>query len=80
MDQGAWEQSVDSHKVSTLIVHDAGLIVFNETQSFADSPNANDSIDSAREKLARAVINGDDTADASEPVTPQAVVDGLMKN
>ena len=29
---------------------------------------------------AGAVINGEDTADGSEPVTPQAVVDGLMKS
>jgi hypothetical protein len=28
---------------------------------------------------AGAVINGEDTADAGEPMTPQAVVDGLMK-
>ena len=29
---------------------------------------------------AGAVINGENTADAGEPVTPQAVVDALMKN
>ena len=29
---------------------------------------------------AGAVINGEDTADASDPMTPQAVVDELMKN
>ncbi len=29
---------------------------------------------------AGAVINGEDTADTGEPATPQAVVDGLMKN
>ena len=29
---------------------------------------------------AGAVINGEDTADAGEPVTPQAVVDRLMKS
>jgi hypothetical protein len=33
-----------------------------------------------RPLVARAVINGEDTADGSELATPQAVVDGLMKS
>ena len=59
LDQTAWEKSVDSHKVNTLTVHDVGLIVFNETQSFTDRDSANDTIDAAREKLAHAIMNGD---------------------
>jgi hypothetical protein len=47
VDQTQWEKSVDSQKVNTLTVKDVGLIVFNETQSFTDHDNANDTIDAA---------------------------------
>ena len=55
-----WERSADSHKVNTLTVKDVGHIVFNEMQSYADSDNSNDSLASAREKIAHTVINADD--------------------
>jgi hypothetical protein len=69
VDQTAWERSVDHHKVNTLTVHDAGLIVFNETQPFSDTDSANESIDAAREKVAHAVINGDEKLGLKRPRT-----------
>jgi hypothetical protein len=69
VDQTQWERSVDSHKVNTLTVHDVGLIVFNETQSFTDSNKANDTIDLVREKLAHAVMNGDEQFGRKRPAT-----------
>jgi len=69
LDQDAWERSVDNRKVNTLTVREVGLIVFNETQSFSDSPDANDTINSAREKLAHAVMNGDLEKGKARPVT-----------
>ena len=50
---------MESHKVNKLTVRDVGRIVFNETKSFTDSDTANDTIDRAREKVAHAVMNGD---------------------
>jgi hypothetical protein len=71
---------MDHHKVNTLTVHDVGLIVFNETQPFSDNPDANDSIDSAREKIAHTVINADNKfgaqrnhlARTASPIEPSA--------
>ena len=59
VDRTNWEHSVDVHRVKTLTVHDVGLIVFQEMKSHADSDRANESLSSAREKVAHAVINAD---------------------
>lgn len=40
-------------------VHDLGLWVFQETKSYSDRPDSNDPIDSAREKMAWVIMNGD---------------------
>lgn len=73
VDQTQWEKSVDSQKVNTLTVKDVGLIVFNETQSFTDHDNANDTISAAREKLAHAIMNGDSQLGQKRPTTVGAV-------
>ena len=73
VDQTQWEKSVDSQKVNTLTVKDVGLIVFNETQSFTDHDNANDTINAAREKLAHAIMNGDAQLGKKRPSTVGAV-------
>jgi hypothetical protein len=73
VDQTAWERSVDSKKVNTLTVHDVGLIVFNETQSFSDSPDANETIGGAREKVAHAVMNGDLELGKTRPRTARPI-------
>jgi hypothetical protein len=60
VDETAWAKSVERARVSNQMrVHDLGLIVVNETQSFTDRPDSNEPIDMARQKLARAVINAD---------------------
>lgn len=59
VDRSNWEHSVDSHKINTLTARDVGLIVFDETRSFTDRDNANDSLSAAREKLAHTVMNAD---------------------
>ena len=59
VDQTQWEQSVNGHKVNKLTVRDVGLIVFNEMQSYKDTDSANESISSARQKVAHAIINAD---------------------
>ena len=59
-DQSAWEKSVERAKISDhLTVRDLGLIVFNETQSYSDRPGSNEPIAAAREKMAHAIMNGD---------------------
>jgi hypothetical protein len=73
VDQTAWEESVDSHKVNKLIVYEVGLIVFNEAQSASGSDSANDTIDGAFEKLAHVVINGDEKFGLKRPVTAGAI-------
>ena len=42
-----------------LRVHDLGLIVFNESQSYSDRSDSNEPIVVARQKMAHAIINGD---------------------
>jgi hypothetical protein len=69
VDQTAWEQSVNAHRVNALTVHDVGLIVFNEAQSFTDSDKANDIIGGARQMLAHAMINGDSQFGRKRPIT-----------
>ena len=64
-----WEHSVDQHKVNTLTVRDIGLIVFNETRSFTDRDNANDSLSTAREKLAHTIMNADLKLGKARPST-----------
>jgi hypothetical protein len=61
VDQGAWEKSVEQAKVSDSLgsVHDLGLIIFNETQSYSDRPDSNEPLDTAREKMAHAITNAD---------------------
>ena len=60
VNQGAWEESVEQKKLKDLTVHDVGLIVFNESQSYSDRPDSNEPIDAAREKMAHVLISGDD--------------------
>jgi hypothetical protein len=61
VDQSAWEKSVEQAKISDPLgsVHDLGLIVFNETQSYSDRPDSNEPIDTAREKMAHSIMNAD---------------------
>ncbi len=60
VNQGAWDQSVEEYKLKNLTVHDVGLIVFNESRSFSERPDSNESNDAAREKMAHVILNGDD--------------------
>ncbi len=73
VDQTAWEQSVEAHKVDTLTVHDVGLIVFNEMQSFTDSDKANDTIGGGRQKVAHALINADSQLGSGRPKTARPI-------
>jgi hypothetical protein len=61
VDQSAWEKSVEQAKVSDSLgtVHDLGLILFNETQSYSDRPDSNEPLDVARLKMAHSIINAD---------------------
>ena len=60
VDQSAWEKSVEQAKISDSLgtVHDLGLRIFGETQSFSDRPDSNEPIDLAREKMAWTIMNG----------------------
>jgi hypothetical protein len=62
IDQSAWDRNIEQTQISPSLgtVHDLGLIVFGETQSYSDRPDSNEPIEMAREKLAHAVINGDE--------------------
>ena len=61
VDESAWAKSVERARISDqLRVHDIGLIVFGETQSYSDRPDSNEPIVIARQKLAHTVINADD--------------------
>src|SRR5689334_14581304 len=59
VDQSAWEKSVEQAQISDSLgtVHDLGLRIFGETQSFSDRPDSNEPIDLAREKMAWTIIN-----------------------
>lgn len=61
VNQSAWEKSVEQAKISDSLgtVHDLGLIVFNETQSYSDRADSNEPIGTAREKMAHSIINAD---------------------
>jgi len=61
VNQSAWEKTVEQAKITDSLgtVHDLGLRVFNETQSFSDRPDSNEPIDLAREKLAWSIMNAD---------------------
>lgn len=61
VNQVGWEKSVEQAKISDSLgsVHDLGLIIFNETQSYSDRPDSNEPLDVAREKLGHAVMNAD---------------------
>jgi hypothetical protein len=82
VDQSAWEKSVEQAKVSDSLgtVHDLGLIVFNETQSYSDRPDSNEPLGTAREKMAHSIINADQKYGASRqrlastasPIEPSA--------
>ena len=83
IDEGAWAKSVDQARISDhLTVHDLGLIVFNESQSYSDRPDSNEPIDGAREKMANSVINADrkfgqdrqQKASTALPIEPSANV------
>lgn len=54
VNQAAWEKSVEQAKISDSLgtVHDLGLMVFNETQSYSDRPDSNEPLNTAREKMA----------------------------
>ena len=73
VDQTTWEKSVELHKLNTLTVLDVGRIVFNETQSFTNSDNANDTIGAAREKVAHAIMNGDQRLGRNRPATAHPI-------
>jgi hypothetical protein len=61
VDQSAWEKSVEQARISDNLgtVHDLGLIVFNESQSYSNRPDSNEPIDVARQKMAHSVMNAD---------------------
>jgi hypothetical protein len=61
VNQVAWEKSVEQAKISDSLgsVHDLGLIIFDETQSYSDRPDSNEPLDVAREKLGYAIMNAD---------------------
>jgi len=61
VNQSAWEKSIEQAKMSDSLgtVHDLGLRIFNETQSYSDRPDANEPLDTAREKMAWVILNGD---------------------
>jgi hypothetical protein len=61
VDQSAWEKSLEQAKASDHLgtVHDLGLRVFNETQSYSDRPDSSEPLDVAREKMAHVIMNGD---------------------
>ena len=61
VEQSAWEKSVEQAKISDSSgsVHDLGLIVFNETQSYSDREDSNEPLDTAREKMAHSIMNAD---------------------
>jgi len=60
VDESAWAKSVERARISNqLRVHDLGLIVFNESQSYTDRPDSNEPMDVARQQMAHSIINAD---------------------
>jgi hypothetical protein len=82
VNQSAWEKSVEQARISDSLgaVHDLGLIVFNETQSYSDRPDSNEPLDVAREKMAHSIMNADQKygadrqrlAGTASPIEPSA--------
>ena len=62
VNQRAWDSNVELTHISDSLgtVHDLGLIVFGETQSYSDRPDSNEPIETAREEMAHTVINADE--------------------
>jgi hypothetical protein len=62
VDQSAWDRNVEQTHISDSLgtVHDLGLIIFGETQSYTDRPDSNKPIETAREEMAHAIINADE--------------------
>ena len=61
VDETAWAKNVQRARISPqLNVHELGLIVFGETQSYSDRPDSNEPIVMGRQKLAHTIINADD--------------------
>jgi hypothetical protein len=59
VDERAWARNVEQVRVSPdMTVRDIGLSVYGETRSFTDLPGSNESIHSAREKVAHVILNG----------------------
>lgn len=80
IEPSAWRQAVEeTHVVPGLTVHDIGLSVFGETRSFRDRPGSNEPPDTARQKVAHAIINdaelsvrtGNPRKPVHAPVEPQ---------
>jgi hypothetical protein len=61
VDESAWARNVEMARISPYLgtVHDLGLIVFGETQSYSDRPDSKETIGAARQKLAHTIINAD---------------------
>jgi hypothetical protein len=60
VDEGAWAENVERARISPqLTVHQLGLIVFNESQSYSDRPDSNELITVARQKMAHSIMNAD---------------------
>jgi hypothetical protein len=62
VDQSAWDKNVEQTQISPSLgtVHDLGLIVFGETESYSDRPDSNEPIETAREEMAHSIINADE--------------------
>jgi len=61
VNQEAWAKNVERTRISPqLTVHELGLIVFGETQPFADGSDFNEPITLGRQKLAHTIINADE--------------------
>jgi hypothetical protein len=61
VDQEAWAKNVERARISPqLTVHELGLVVFNETQSYSDRPDSNEPFGAARQKFAYTVLNADE--------------------
>jgi hypothetical protein len=59
VDPRARQESVEqTHVTPDLTVHDVGLSVFGETKSLHDRPGSNESLSTARQKVAHMIING----------------------